>query len=135
MSLVEDLITISKYKFKYKEPERLKEYFEKAIKENRLLYLYKNNKTIGYLIYFLFDKQGLDEYLKKGISFDFPEHNPKNKYLYIEECVIFNGYKANLTYLRKLLRKLYPHIEYVCWYRLRKERRKLFMIKYDGGNI
>lgn len=127
--LVEDLITVSNSKFKYKEPEKLRNYYEKALKENRLLYLRNNGSVVGYLIYFIFDKEGLDKYLKDNI----PKYKPDGKYLYIDENVVFTGKKANYLYLRKLFRQMYPQLKAVYWDNIvtKGNRTKKRLFKYS----
>jgi hypothetical protein len=126
MALVDDLIKVSNDKFKYKDPEELRPYYDKAIKEHRILYLRNNGDVVGYLIYYLFDKEGLEKYLKDNI----PEHNPRGKYLYIDENVVFTGKKANYLYLRKEFKEMYPQIKSVCWDNIvtkgGKRKRRLF---------
>lgn len=109
--IIDDLITVSNSKFKYKEPEELREYYEKALEQNRLLFLRNNGSIVGYIIYFIFDKEGLEKYLKDNI----PKHKPNGEYLYIDENVVFTGKKANYLPLRRLFNQMYPQLKEVYW--------------------
>jgi len=132
-TIVEDLITVSNSKFKYKDPEELRTYYEKAVEEGRLLYLRNNGDVVGYLIYFIFNKEGLERYLKDNI----PEHKPDGKYLYIDENVVFTGKKANYLPLRKQFRQMYPQLKAVYWDNIvtKGGRREKRLFKYTEEKV
>ena len=127
--LIEDLITVSNDKFKYKKPEELRNYYRKVLKEKRLLYLRNNGDVVGYLIYFIFDKEGLDRCLNDKIL----KHKPDGEYLYIDENVVFTGKRANYLYLRKLFKQMYPQLKAVYWDNIitKGERKTKHLFKYS----
>ena len=131
MSLVDDLITISNSKFKQEDPQKLRAYYEKALKENRFLYLRNNGDIVGFLTYFIFDKEGIDELLKTEEKFKYPEHKPDGKYLYVDENVVFTGKRANYLPLRRFFKKTYPQLKKVYWDNIiTKGSRKKRLFKY-----
>ncbi len=135
--IIDDLITVSKSRFEYeaKADEKLKDYYNKALDENRLQFLCRNNECIGYIVFFIFTKGQLEERLKNDGTFNYPIHTASGDYLYIDNCIIFKENSINLLYLRNFLRKKFPQIKVVCWHKTLKGGKKLFKINYDGGYV
>lgn len=136
--IINSLVTISTELFEYEKDDygKIKDFYKKAFQENRFMYLYKDKQPIGYLIFYLFNKNDMDFMLsQKNSGFDFPEHKKDGEYFYVEDCVIFKPYKNlfNLLYLRKIFREIFPQIKEVCWHKSKRCEKRIFNIEYHGG--
>lgn len=133
--ILDVLVVNSRDNFEYSEDDKtIKDFYQKAFAEDRFVYLYKDNSCIGYLIFYLFDKNGIEFMFKKKDGFDFPEHKKNGKYLYIEYCVIFKQFKDNfnLLHLREVFAKTFPQIRNVCWHKSRGTEKRLFNLSYSA---
>src|SRR3990167_9341740 len=91
---IDNLVISTRNYFEYDEgDEVLKIFYEKAFAENRFIYLYKDDECIGYLVFYLLDKEGIDYMLQKKGGFNFPEHKKDGQYLYVEDCVVFRQFR------------------------------------------
>lgn len=133
--IIKDLVAIYREHFDNQDITNIKIYnhFAKAIHEDRFMFLYNKDKPIGFLVYYLFNKNEMKECLKDCERLNFPEYNLQGEYIYIDTCIVFNGKDIHqLTYLRRYFKSMFPWIRYVCWYHNRdKDNRKLFMIPYS----
>lgn len=134
--ILDNLVINSRKYFEYDEnDEILKNFYKKAFAEDRFIYLYQNSECIGYLVFYLFNKNDIDFMLKKKNGFDFPEHKKDGSYLYVEDCIIFSRFKDrfNLLHLRAIFAKAFPQIRNVCWHKsLAGENKKLFNLSYSA---
>ena len=135
--VIDNLVVNSTNLFEYEKDDygKIKDFYKKAFQEGRFVYLYKDTDCIGYLVFYLFNKDGIDFMLTKKSGFDFPEHKKDGECFYIEDCVIFEQFKnpRNLLYLRRLFRKTFPQIKKVCWHKSLEEEKRIFDMEYHGG--
>lgn len=135
-NIIDDLVILSRDNFIYDEgDEALKDFYKKAFAEDRFIYLYQNSKCIGYLVFYLFNKDDMDFVLQKKSGLDFPEHKKNGAYLFIEDCVIFKQHRncLNLLHLRKIFAKAFPQVRNVSWHKsLTEENKQLFNLPYSA---
>lgn len=130
--LLDSLIVLTKEHFEFGEhPDRkLRQYFFDAMQQGRFMYLYHNNQTIGFLVYYLYN---LDE-CKKRLQYEgqlkFLPHNPKGDFLFVDTCVIFGrNHRLNLLYLRRFFKQKFPQMRFAVWHKSLGDRKKLFVCK------